>query len=69
MHVIRFENLEQGIRDLSSKFSIPFRFFPHRLNRKDPKHYSEYYTSATRELVSEIYASDIEKWGYCFEQR
>ena len=40
-----------------------------RLNPSTHAHYSEYYTDASRKRVEEVYAEDLEEFGYRFESR
>lgn len=40
-----------------------------RKNSSSHGHYSEYYNETTREKVAQLYARDIEAYGYTYEQR
>jgi hypothetical protein len=65
--VARVENIEEDFQRILKKLGLPPSQMPHR-NRKLHWHYSSYYDQATRELVGEYYARDIEAFGYRFEQ-
>jgi hypothetical protein len=66
--LLRFENLAEEFQRLARKYNLKDGTLPH-INRSTTghKHYSEYYTTATRKLVTELYAEDIELFGYSFE--
>lgn len=40
-----------------------------RVNATSKGHYSDYYNDATRAKVAEVYAKDIEEFGYTYEDR
>ena len=67
---IRYENLEEDTKCILGKwFNIDdFATFPRAKTsqRKEKKHYTEYYDDETREIVAKKYAKDIEYFGYEF---
>lgn len=66
--LIRFENLAEEFKQLARKYNLQNDSLPH-VNRTEGarKHYSEYYTGETIDLVTQLYAEDIERFGYRFE--
>jgi len=63
--IYRFESLgatiEKIFRDLNISKEVP------HINKTKHSHYSEYYTPETKELVAELYATDILTFNYEFE--
>lgn len=65
----KFENLNEDFIKLSDLMKLKINKLPTVKNydkSKNEKHYTEYYDDETRELVAEIYAKDIEYFGYEF---
>jgi glycosyltransferase involved in cell wall biosynthesis len=63
----RFENLESDFKIVCKKIGLKFDL-PHIRKSIGRKHYSEYYTNETKEIVEKRYKKDIEKFGYKFEE-
>lgn len=63
-YVGRFENLESDFDRICSRIGISVSL--PKLNVSNTSPYQGYYTDETRELVREVFASDIERFGYEF---
>ena len=68
----RFENRENDLNYISQR--IGFQIDPNTHAKKQQqlyskKHYAEYYSDETREIVAQKYANDIEYFGYKFEKQ
>ncbi len=61
----RYETLADDFRTVCRRIGLGVSI-PH-LNRSRHRDYREYYGPATRDLVAELYAGDIERFGYTFE--
>lgn len=60
----RFENLRQDVEYIKEQLGIK-KEFPHE-NKTNHKHYREYYTDETKDIVSLRCQRDIEFFGYEF---
>lgn len=67
-HILRFENLNEDIKTITNKLSIPVSAdLPHINSSRDKDDYRNYYTSNDLiEIVSIKAAKDIESFGYTF---
>jgi len=60
----RFENIEKDweivCQKIGKEIELPMRMKSHH------KDYHEFYNEKTKQMIAEIYAKDIEKFGYKF---
>ncbi len=61
----RFERLEEDWTFVASKLGIT-EGLPHRRSNPRERHYTEYYSARTRELIAAKFKVDIETFGYEF---
>ena len=67
-YIMRFENLADDFRTVCGTLGILPTTLP-RYNRSSREHYSKYYDEELRDLVRTRFASEIERFGYTFEER
>jgi hypothetical protein len=67
-YIIRFENLADDFRTVCAALTISPTTLP-QYNRSNREHFSRYYNDELRELVRARFASEIERFGYTFEER
>ena len=65
--ILRFETLNDDMRTLEGKLGLEIDL-PH-INYQPHRHYSEYYSDESRELVAEICRHEIEAFGYTWQTR
>ena len=61
----RFENLKHDWAIVAKSLGVP-EDLPHE-NQSYHGHYSQYYNAQTRDIISKIYAREIKKFNYRFE--
>ena len=64
--VVKTEHLQEGVDVICDTVEIPRQKLMHLKKSEPRKHYTEYYSEATREIISREYAQDIENFGYEF---
>lgn len=69
--VIKYENLDDGYKQLCDTIGIPYSALPTLKTkpRKEKPHYSAMYTDDTRDIVAKQFAREIEYFHYSFEQQ
>jgi hypothetical protein len=66
-YVGRFEDLLSDTNFVCQHLDLPQVESLKHANRTDHRHYTEYYDDETRALIGDLYACDIEAFGYEFE--
>lgn len=68
-HVMRFENLQDGLDDVMRHLGAPPIEIP-LLNPTEGRRddYRTYYTDRARSIVESVFAADLERFGYRFDQ-
>lgn len=64
--IIRYEKLEQSLKEVCSRIGVPFEGFEVTNASKHP-HYSEFYNDESRSKVENFYKKDIEYFNYTYE--
>jgi sulfotransferase famil protein len=67
-YIMRFENLVDDFRAVCTRLAIADVPLP-RYNRSNREHYSKYYDAELCELIRKRFASEIDRFGYAFEER
>jgi hypothetical protein len=62
----RFETLGRDAESVLTRLGLPGVPLPH-INISNHRHYSEYYSDKTKNVIAERYARDISFFGYQFE--
>jgi hypothetical protein len=65
----RFENLEADWNHICQKIGIKVPLPHENRNPRRERHYSEYYSSRSRDLIARKFQEDIQRFGYRFENR
>ena len=58
----RFEHIERDFQVVATRIGCTRMLV--KGNRSEHRHYADYYTAETRDRVAEVYATDIELFGY-----
>jgi hypothetical protein len=68
--VVRYEHLAEGMNEVCTRVGLPELALPHLKSgmRHKQHHYSAYYDAAARDLVAERHRTDIQLFGYRFEE-
>jgi Sulfotransferase family len=62
----RFETFNQDAEAVLTRLGLPGVSLPH-VNKSSHRHYSEYYSAKTKNIIAERYARDISFFSYKFE--
>jgi hypothetical protein len=63
--ILRYENLENDFADLCKRLKVGNIRLPY-VNKSDRKHYREYYTQETKQIIENLYINDIRLFNYEF---
>jgi len=61
----KFERLDEDWAFVAKKLGVSENL-PHQRTNPRARHYTEYYTSRTREIIANKFKVDIEQFGYDF---
>jgi hypothetical protein len=65
----RQENFNADFAAVCEKIGLPpFEPTPRNVDKSERPHYSTFYTDEMRDKVAEVFAKDIEEFGYTFER-
>ena len=64
--VLRFETLDKDFAELCKTLNAEVNELP-EINPSKRSYYKDYYDEHTRTLISQVYAKDIEIFGYRFD--
>lgn len=67
-YVGRFESLQTDFDYVAERLQLKTWALPHSMKSSGRKRYSSYYNRQTRKIVEQVYASDLEMFGYEFEE-
>lgn len=62
----RFERLEADFRTVAHAIGMPDVALPHSMKSTKRRPYPDYYDRRTADIIAELYAEDIERFGYRF---
>lgn len=62
----RYEQLDKAWGYISNHIGLSKESLSQLLRNKNRTHYRDYYDQVTKHLVAEIFAEDIDQWGYEF---
>jgi uncharacterized protein YpuA (DUF1002 family) len=62
----KFENLNNDFNIVKNKLNIDVQLPHSNITNLKKKHYTEYYTQKTRDIIAEKFKVDIEYFGYEF---
>lgn len=62
----RYETFEEDLTTVLYTIGLGHVRIPH-VNSTSHRHYSEYYTEHTKQVIAKVYREDIEAFGYTFE--
>ncbi|MDB3988879.1 sulfotransferase family protein [Pseudomonadales bacterium] len=65
-YIAKFENIEEEIQIIGKRLRLPSKELPHLLKRESID-YRKYYTDSSIKFVYELYAEEIEMFGYSFD--
>lgn len=65
--IVRFENREEELKEIGNEIGINNLGSTHEYKILGQKSYNEFYDNETRKIIEEVYAKDIEEFGYSFE--
>jgi hypothetical protein len=65
-YVARFEDIDNEWKIITDKIGIPYSKLNKLNSSSREKNYRDYYTIETKNMVSELYKKDIEKFNYEF---
>lgn len=65
--IVRFENREEELKEIGNKIGIDNFGSTHENRILGQKSYNDFYDNETRKIIEEVYAKDIEVFGYSFD--
>ena len=64
----RFENLAEDFYKVVNAIEVPLMMLPkHNMKKEKKKHYKEYYTSWSRDIIEKVFEKDLRHFGYEFK--